>query len=163
MRDLPLAPTAVFVGRQCGIPVVLDMAENYPAMIRNIWTSGRNKLPDVLVRNPRIVAMVERWSIARVDHVVVVVEESRDRLLGLGVEENRITIVSNTPTEAARRAFSGTRHHRATDQLELVYLGQLEIPRGLGTVIEGVHRCREAGLDVRLTVVGGRIAYQDQD
>jgi hypothetical protein len=57
VRDLPLAPTAIFVGGQCGVPVVLDMAENYPAMIRDIWTSRKNKLHDVLVRNPSIVAM----------------------------------------------------------------------------------------------------------
>ena len=132
----------------------MDMAENYPAMIRDISSSGKNKLHDVLVRNPRIVEMVERWSIARADHIVVVVDESRDRLLGLGVEENRITVVSNTPTESARLVFSRARHHPASEQLELVYLGQLEIPRGLGTVIDGVHRCREAGIDVRLTVIG---------
>src|SRR6476620_1585165 len=32
VRDLPLAPTAIAVGRLLRIPVVLDMAENYPAM-----------------------------------------------------------------------------------------------------------------------------------
>src|SRR5688572_32489493 len=31
VRDLPLAPTAIWVGRLLRIPVVLDMAENYPA------------------------------------------------------------------------------------------------------------------------------------
>ncbi|HEX6814809.1 MAG TPA: glycosyltransferase, partial [Gemmatimonadaceae bacterium] len=32
VRDLPLAPTAVSIGRRRHVPVVLDLAENYPAM-----------------------------------------------------------------------------------------------------------------------------------
>src|SRR5262249_14425379 len=40
VRDLPLGPTAVWVGRRRRVPVVLDMAENYPAMIAAIWNAG---------------------------------------------------------------------------------------------------------------------------
>ena len=43
VRDLPLCPAAIRVARRAGIPVVLDMAENYPAMIKGIWDSGRQR------------------------------------------------------------------------------------------------------------------------
>jgi len=43
-RDHPLAPAAVWVGRAAGIPVVLDMAENYPAMLGAVREAGRQEL-----------------------------------------------------------------------------------------------------------------------
>ena len=35
---------------------MLDMAENYTAMMQEIWDAGRQRWFDVLVRNPRVVA-----------------------------------------------------------------------------------------------------------
>ena len=34
VRDLPLGPTAVLAGKLVKVPVMMDMAENYPAMIQ---------------------------------------------------------------------------------------------------------------------------------
>src|SRR3954470_9084191 len=51
-RDLPLCPTAIRLGRDAGIPVIHDMAEHYPAMIREIYNVGRQRPLDYLVRNP---------------------------------------------------------------------------------------------------------------
>ena len=67
VRDLPLAPAAL--AAIPGLPVILDMAENYPAMIADIWTDRRSRPWDVLVRNPRIVSAVERFTLRRVQHV----------------------------------------------------------------------------------------------
>ena len=72
-RDLPLAPTAIWVGKRLGLPVVHDMAENYGAMIQDLWNTGSTKLGDTFVRNPALVDRIERWCLARLDHVVVVV------------------------------------------------------------------------------------------
>jgi hypothetical protein len=85
VRDLPLAPTALWVGRGFGVPVVLDMAENYAAMIQDIWRTGRAGRWDFLVRNPKAIAAVERYVAPRVDHVITVVEESSTRVAALGV------------------------------------------------------------------------------
>ena len=73
VRDLPLALTAVAVGRLAGIPVVLDMAENYPAMIRDLWGRAGFSIVDFWVRNPKLVSLVERVSLKLCDHIVVVV------------------------------------------------------------------------------------------
>ena len=98
VRDLPLAPTAIWAGRKLGVPVVLDMAENYPAMLRGRVELGVHGPGDVLLRNAAAAAAVERWVLARIDHVLVVVEESRDRVRALGVPADRVTVVSNTPS-----------------------------------------------------------------
>jgi len=151
-RDIPLAPTCVMIGRRLSIPVVLDMAENYPAMMKAIWDHGRHRLTDWLVRNPAVVRWVERWVIHKVDHIVVVVEESGDRLVSLGVPESRITVVPNTPLD--RRIPAELNGAPPTPPLELVYIGLLEAPRGIQVVLNALALCRQANLPVHFSVVG---------
>ena len=153
VRDLPLCPTAIRAGRRAGVPVVLDMAENYPAMIRDIWTSRRARPLDVFVRNPFLVSLVERYCIPRVDHTVVVVEESRDRLLReFGVPEERVTVVSNTPPRSRAEAVPPERSD--TRAVDLVYLGLMEVPRGVEELIDAVAILRDEGHAVTATLVG---------
>lgn len=154
VRDLPLAPTAVWISRWLRIPVILDMAENYPAMIRDIWESGRQGRFDWIVRNPSFVSKVETWIVRAVDHVVVVVEESGDRLVKMGVDPSRISVVHNTPWPAripktipSRPSSHGT--------LRLVYLGLLEKPRGLDAVLRGLAELRGECLETHFDIIGG--------
>jgi len=153
VRDLPLAPTTIIVGRMLGLPVVLDMAENYPAMMRSLWDVGVHRRTDFLVRNPAIVAAVEKWVLARVDHTLVVVDESRDRLHSLGVPTDRITVVGNTPRLSRLRELSPKTHAHG-DALDLIYLGLLEAPRGIGVLIDAIAAVRGEGISARLTVLG---------
>ena len=153
VRDLPLAPTAIVVGRMLRVPVVLDMAENYPAMMRSLWDVGVHRRTDFLVRNPSAVAAVERWVLARVDHTMVVVDESRDRLQSLGVPAEKITVVGNTPW-LSRLCELPPKAHSDGDGPHLIYLGLLEAPRGIGVLIDAIAAARAAGVRARLTVLG---------
>lgn len=153
VRDLPLALAAIRVGRQIGVPVILDMAENYPAMIRDLWTTSSTTFGDALVRNPRLVEMVEHAVLRRIDHVLVVVEESRERLLSLGVPEERVSVVSNTPT-LERIAGHPQGEDGSGPQLRLTYLGLMEEARGVGMAIEAVAIARDNGCDVTLDLIG---------
>src|SRR5262249_54795255 len=143
---LPLALATLLVGRVHRIPVVFDMAENYPAMIQDVWDSGKARIGDRLVRNPRFARLVERVAVRQVDHIVVVVEESKKRLLEMGVPSGKITVVMNTPELDHREppGCEGTRSvfARDTTQLTIAYLGLLEVPRGLGTAILAMREVR---------------------
>lgn len=152
VRDLPLAPTAIAVARVLRIPVILDMAENYPAMMQSLLDNQLRRPWDVLVRNPRATRAVERWVLRHVDHVLVVVEESRDRLVALGLAPERITVVGNTPP--LERVDATVAHAHVRGELHLNYLGLLEAPRGLAVVIDALARARARGLSVKLTVIG---------
>ncbi len=52
VRDLPLVPTGYVVGKLARKPVIIDMAENYPAMLQDTWAYGRARPLDYLIRNP---------------------------------------------------------------------------------------------------------------
>jgi glycosyltransferase involved in cell wall biosynthesis len=152
-RDLPLCPTAIHVGRKLGLPVIFDMAENYPAMMQEIWDAGRQGKLDVFLRNPRMVAAVERWTLPRVDGTMVVVRESGDRLQALGVSPEKIAVVSNTPPRS-RVTPNWDAKHRTGGPLQLVYLGLMELPRGVGEVLEAVALLRDRGVAVQLKLIG---------
>jgi len=153
VRDLPLCPTAISCGKRLDIPVMLDMAENYPAMMRVLWETGRDTLFDYFARNPSITAKVERRCVRDVDHIVVVVEESADRVAALGVPRNKLTVVSNTPPlarlDCPSHAPSSTRI--TTD---VVYMGNLEVVRGLLETIDAVAHLKNEGKRIRLRVIG---------
>jgi glycosyltransferase involved in cell wall biosynthesis len=154
VRDLPLCPTAIWVGRKAGIPVILDMAENYPAMMRAIWEGGRDQLLDHVVRNPLLVTKVEDYCIRHVDHIVVVVEESAQRLLDKRIPSSRLTVISNTPPRARAEAEPVRLAKSPQAPLDLVYMGNIEVPRGLLESIDAIARLRDAGHHVRLRLIG---------
>ena len=163
VRDLPLAPAAVRVAKRLGVPVILDMAEHYAAMMRDLRDTGTSKFGDALVRNPRAVEAVERWVLERVDHTLVVVEESRNRLLAAGVPPERVSVVGNTPSvsrveeftslkeASSRREASGTSDQRP---LRLIYLGVMEEARGVRLVIDAVAAARKQDTPVTLDLIG---------
>lgn len=154
VRDLPLCPAAIGVARRFGIPVILDMAENYPAMLRETWDAGRRRPLDLLVRNPSFAAAVERWCLPRLDRVIVVVDESAERLVRMGVPPERIDVVSNTPPRS-RAMQPVSRPTDAGGPLSLVYVGLMEVPRGIRELLDAVARLRGDGVDVRLRLIGG--------
>ena len=152
-RDLPLAPAVIRAARRHGAPVLLDMAENYPAMMRMIFDARRQRVSDYVVRNPAAVAAVERWCLPRLDGVLVVVEEMAARLEALGVPSGRIAVVSNTPP--ATRADDPPPPPRASGApLSLVYLGLLEVPRGIMEMVEAAAVLRTRGIAACMTIIG---------
>ncbi len=151
-RDLPLAVPCILVAKRLGIPVVLDMAENYPALLQASRSAGRSTLGDGFVRNPAAARLIERWVLPRVDGILVVVEESRDRLAAMGVPSERIALVSNTPPRS--RLDSPPALHLGGGALRAVYLGRVEMQRGIGTLLEATALLRAEGVPLALTIYG---------
>jgi len=157
VRDLPLAVPAALIGRQLSVPVILDMAEHYAAMLEDRLRYTRTGFFDRLVRRPGFARFVEQLSLRLVDRVIVVVEESRDRLLKAGVPSDRLTVVCNTPrldqwqtTEFPDAPFASG----SAESLSLVYLGNVDGSRGVDIVIEAVRALRGRGRSVEFHVIG---------
>lgn len=144
-RDLPLCPTAILVGRKLQIPVVLDMAENYPAMMQDIWTAGRHRALDYVVRNPRLTRLVEAYCIKNVAHIITVVDASSQRLEGLGVPDSHLTVISNTPPLSRTLGRPRERTLEGSARVTVAYLGLLEVPRGLNELIDAIKILHDSG------------------
>lgn len=157
VRDLPLALTAIGISRLLGIPVVLDFAENYPAMIRDLWGRPGFSIVDCIVKHPKVINMVEQLCVQWSDHVIAVVEESRERLVSRGNPAEKISLVINTPTLARWVDLPSLPEgfiSRQPKSLLLVYLGLLEWARGIDTAIHAVYLVREQIPGLKFLIVG---------
>jgi len=162
-RDIPLAPTALWAGHRNATPVVLDIAENYPAMLRMVFDAGVHRATDHLVRNPTAAALVESYCLKRADRIIVVIEEMAERMVQMGIPAERIDVVSNTPPRS-RAEPEPERRRPPGHPLGLVYLGLLEVARGIMEMVDAVAILRRDGFPVRATIVGkGRDAQLFQD
>lgn len=155
VRDLPLAVAAWLAGKITRRPVLLDMAENYPAMIRDTWRYRGPTLLDYLIRNPAILQYLERFALPRMDGILVVCEESATRLRRMGVSREKIHIVSNTPLLQSidSNPYLADELRKKSDFI-LMYVGGLEEPRGLETVVRALPMVVKTEPNVLLVIVG---------
>ncbi|RKY04936.1 hypothetical protein DRP77_02480 [Candidatus Poribacteria bacterium] len=159
VRDLPLSLTAVIVGRSEKLPVILDMAENYPAAMADWrrWERGFEKMRNSVVRNIWAARRIEDLVLKAVDHVIVVAEESRERLIEKGLPCSRISIVGNTPD---LRFFSPARSpepdlaERFAGRFVISYIGEILMHRGLDIAVKAMPRIIEAIPNACLLLVG---------
>jgi glycosyltransferase involved in cell wall biosynthesis len=96
VRDLPLAPAVLAVGRALRIPVHYEMADVYPVAMR----ANRADHPGLVsrfTRNPVLAEWLDRLVIRRAASVFVVSEESRERCIALGAAPEHVVVVGNTP------------------------------------------------------------------
>jgi glycosyltransferase involved in cell wall biosynthesis len=158
VRDLPLAPTAIVVGRLLSVPVLIDLAENYPAMIRDGWRYRGPTLSDVVLRNPTLLRGLERWAIGRVDGLMVVCEQSRRRVARLlNGRPMPLWVVGNTPRRDPSQATAPhalVERMRSHQGLTLLYTGRLEEFRGVETVIASIPSIQRSGINPLFVIVG---------
>jgi glycosyltransferase involved in cell wall biosynthesis len=149
VHDLPLVRTVIAVGRSLGIPVTFDMHENWAELLPSVPRRWFERL----YATRHTFRMVEREVCEEVDAVVVVVEESRERLVSLGLPGEKIIITPNVadleriPESLAARA--GTE-----DEVRFIYAGGLSHHRGLDILIRAWHTAVKRIPDARLTIAG---------
>lgn len=159
VRDLPLAPAALFVGKITGCPVLMDMAENYPAMIYDTWKYRGPKPIDYLIRNPVALKYLEKIIVSRMEGILVVSTYSKERLISLGVDPRRIWVVSNTPRldafDQGRIINSQIRKKiRSSSSFVITYVGGLEESRGLDMVLKALPEIHKTIPDAIFVIVG---------
>lgn len=159
VRDLPLAPAALFVGKITGCPVLMDMAENYPAMIYDTWKYRGPKPIDYLIRNPVALKYLEKMVVSRMEGILVVSAYSKERLVSLGVDPYRIWIVSNTPRLDSFDQDRGlnspiAKKIRGSSSFIITYVGGLEESRGLDIVLKALPEIHKSIPDAIFVIVG---------
>jgi glycosyltransferase involved in cell wall biosynthesis len=120
-----------------GVPVLLDLHEAMPEFFRSRFPNAANSFTYRLLR------LQERLSIAFANEVLTVNEPLAERLRGLGVRPDRLTVILNSPN---LQLFDASAHPRrefmADGKLRLVYAGALTPTYELDVVLEAVARIR---------------------
>jgi glycosyltransferase involved in cell wall biosynthesis len=154
VHDLPLMREAVAVAGELAIPVVADLHENYPAGLQ-VWYESRIK--KWTIYNYHRWSRYERAVLERVDAVIAVVEESKERLVRLGLPAEKVYVVPNTAsTDRDTIPIETAIVDRYRGMFVLTYIGGFAPHRGLDTVIRGMPIVRERVPNVRLVLVGDR-------
>jgi glycosyltransferase involved in cell wall biosynthesis len=155
VRDLPLALTAVFIGKFLSLPVVFDNAENYPAMLKRSWYRlNRFHLLNIFIRNSYVAQLIELFTVNLSDHIIVVTEEAEERLRKLGVKENKIAVVSNTPDLSIMADEDGIDNECFKKYFLIAYLGGLEEKRGIDNALEALKDIKREIPNVLLVIIG---------
>jgi glycosyltransferase involved in cell wall biosynthesis len=163
VHDLPLVGTALGVGQRLGIPVVVDLHENFPASLR-LSIEADPSSRSWLTPHPRRWVTYEQRGVRSATHVIVVVDEAKERLIEeYGLEPEKITVVMNVEDADHFRSLDLDQdiltHHK--DSFVISYIGGGGRHRGLDTAIKAMPYLRESIPHVRLVLVG--IGRQESD
>jgi glycosyltransferase involved in cell wall biosynthesis len=150
-REIMLAEQAAAACRRRGIPLIIDMAEHYPATMRAMKKYQRGVMKR-LVFQARLPDRVERRAVARADGVITVCVEQNARLHAMfGYSLDRIAVVHNTPDQAA---FDTVRKGASTPPRVFAYHGHMTAQRGLDRLIRGFAQVARDHPRIRLDLAG---------
>lgn len=149
IHDLPLAKVGYEISRKEGIQFTLDLHENWPSLL-NISTHTNTFLGKILSSGRQWTRYEQRY-VSLADSVIVVVDEAKERIAGLGADPSKIHVVSNTINP---EHFDFPQQQKDENFLTLVYGGGVNYHRGLQTVIESLPCIRKKIPHVRVWIIG---------
>ena len=150
VHDLPLAKVGYDAKCKYGVHFVLDLHENWPVLLQ-LSTHTNTFFGKLLSSNDQWISY-EKNMCGLADKVIAVVDEARARICGLGINPEKVEVVSNTlnldqfdPIE--RKEFK-------TDQFRMLYVGGINHHRGIQYVIQAISLLKNRGIKVHFDLVG---------
>lgn len=104
VREIMLAEATAKISKKNSIsansiPVIIDMAENYPACMRDWKKYNKNALSRFVVHSLKVPDIVEKQAVNLCDGIIVVCDEQIERLENqYKFPSSKISVVHNTPT-----------------------------------------------------------------
>lgn len=149
INDLPLSKIGVEVKHKFHARLIIDLHENWPALLKTA-AHTQTTLGRLLSSNKQWVEY-EKEMLPEADKVITIIEEARDRVKALGVDSDKICMVSNTINFNDLSIPNG----KTNDEfLTLFYGGAINRHRGLQIVLEAIKLCALKNLKIRLRIVG---------
>jgi len=149
IHDLPLAKIGHEFSKRHNIPLVIDLHENWPALIEK--ASHTNTFSGRLLSSNRQWRNYEKKILQKAEVIIAVVEEMKQRLIKFGIDEKKIIIISNTLN---LDMFPLPDKQPDPNHTTLFYAGGLNIHRGIQTVIQSLVHIVPKIPNIRLWLVG---------
>jgi len=149
IHDLPLAKVGFEFANKYKCKFVIDLHENWPALL-SVATHAQSGLGKLLSSNKQW----EKYELAyckKADNIIVVVEEAKNRLASLGINPEKISIVSNTLN---LNHFEQPVTKPDKNYYTLLYAGGINKHRGLQYVIKGLKSIQKTSKSIRLWILG---------
>jgi glycosyltransferase involved in cell wall biosynthesis len=149
IHDLPLSQIGVDVKRKFNTRLVIDLHENWPALIK-IAPHTQTVLGKLLSSDNQW-REYEQKMLPEADKVITIIEEARDRVIGLGIESGKISMVSNTINF---ENLSIQAEKKNTNILTIFYGGAINRHRGLQLVLKAIKMCVLNNVKIKFWIVG---------
>lgn len=154
IHDLPLCGVGLQVAKECGIPLVADMHENYPILIEEAafanTAAGR-----LLINKAKWFQKEKEW-LGQISHIIVVADGMRRRLQELLPNKPQFALVPNSPriADILQTQQSVSVKPKAENGFMLFYFGGLDSIRGLETLIDATALLKDEIPNLTLRIVG---------
>jgi len=149
VHDLPCVQPAYEIAKKYNAKLTLDLHENWPALLR-VATHTESMLGKFLSKNSQWENYEKKYC-SLADNVIVVVDEAKERLINLGIQEEKIVVVSNTLN---LNEFEVPETKPDPAYLTLLYAGGINKHRGLQYVIKGIKNFQHDTLKLRVWILG---------
>jgi glycosyltransferase involved in cell wall biosynthesis len=157
VRDLPMAAAGIWAGEKYKIPVIFDMAEDYCAMIQEIWKHKKFHGFNLIVRNPYFAKIIQNYVLKKFDHIMVVVEEAKNLIIEKGVDKCDITVIGNTPLLDLNINCNATLNNHVDiikNRYSIIYTGGITFDRGIPVVLNAISLINKKINDILFVMVG---------
>lgn len=155
VHDIRIAGAAYKLAKQKNIPVVLDLHDNMPEIMK--FYPHLQKFPGNVLISPKKWKNKEEYFIAQADKIVTVSDEFKTELIErTKTKSSKIVVVPNTVRkEFYQKATLKERIiQRYKDEFVILYVGDTGLRRGLLTAIAAIEKIKSKIKNVKLVIVG---------
>jgi glycosyltransferase involved in cell wall biosynthesis len=149
IHDLPLSIIGVEIKKRFNTKLVIDLHENWPALIKT--AAHTQTFAGRLLSSNKQWIEYERKMLPEADKVITIIEEAQERVIGIGIDPEKIGIVSNTINF---ENLSVNNIKKESGSLILFYGGAINIHRGLQIVLNAIKINSNKNIDLNLWIVG---------
>ncbi len=149
IHDLPLSIIGVEIKKKLKTRLVIDLHENWPALIKTA-AHTQTFLGKILSSNRQWINY-EKKVLPEADIVITIIEEARERVINLGVDPGKVSMVSNTINFENLSIKARTRND---DSFVIFYGGAINRHRGLQVVLNSLKILTGKNINVQLWIVG---------
>ncbi|WP_420387499.1 glycosyltransferase family 4 protein [Roseivirga sp.] len=159
VHDLPLSHTALRLKKKYPeLKVILDFHENYPEALK-VWFQWKSN-PLIRLKN-RLFFNFSRWlkyekkASQKADHIIVVVEEMKDRIINTHrLNPDKITVITNSEsTDFLNQTLYPDVYEKNKGDFILAYTGNVGPHRGVDTIIKALANLKDKPA-IRLEITG---------
>ena len=156
-HDLPMVPIGLMFKKLFRLPIIFDMHENYPEALKAF---GKKGFINFLFKNYKAAKLLEKFCIKKSDAIITVVRENSERLIKLGVESEKIYLVSNTVDldTFATEPVDENILDKYRNKIVLLYAGYVTPERGLDVVVKGMSFLKEKLTNAKLLIIGNGVS-----
>jgi glycosyltransferase involved in cell wall biosynthesis len=155
IHDMRIAGTVFEVNKKLNLPVVLDLHDNYPEVMKEY--PHLKKFPGKYLISPQKWLRKEAFFIQKADRIISVSQEFVDSIKGrLISKKEKVVLVPNTVRQSFYTKFQLDEAvlDRFKDSFVLLYIGDTGLRRGLQIAIAALPEIQKEIKNIKLVVVG---------